>query len=101
MSELYCISPPSGRDVDVQRRSVNTTLAIRDSNPLLLLNGGSFCPTDDEITASTTIQFLCDVSVVGAGKPTLLSQFPKEDEEACSFVLQWRTPVSIFALYSH
>jgi cation-dependent mannose-6-phosphate receptor len=84
--------------------SVNTTLDIRDSSPLLLLASGSPCPIDEEMLASTTINFICDTSVTGSGNPTVIAQLPTEDEDACEFVLNWRTPVSVPSLvfsYTH
>jgi len=81
------------RPFDTRRSAVNTTLDMRDSNPLLFMTSGSIC-TDEELIASTSIHFICDTSVAGVGKPTVISQLPPADEDACSFFLEWRTPVA-------
>jgi len=47
-----------------------------------------------DIRASTLVEFVCDTSIFATGAPQLLAQLPPGDEEsACAFVIEWRTPV--------
>jgi len=43
------------------------------------------------MTAYTRIEFVCDTSIFGSGKPRLVAQFPEEDDDACGFFLEWRS----------
>jgi len=70
---------------------VNTTLLVRDKHPLLILTGGSPCPTADHMSAMTAVRFICDTSVFGSGTPQLVAQLPPDDETSCAFFLEWRT----------
>jgi len=74
--------------------SVNTTIAVRDGHPVLIMTDGSRCPKADSMTTSTAIRFICDTSVFGAGKPELLAQLPPDDDAACAFLIEWRTHVA-------
>ncbi|KAA1471458.1 mannose 6-phosphate receptor domain-containing protein [Dentipellis sp. KUC8613] len=70
---------------------VNTTLLVRDKHPLLILTEGSVCPNAEHMHAMTAVRFICDTSVFGSGTPQLVAQLPPEDENACSFFIEWRT----------
>lgn len=77
---------------------VNTTLTVSDSRPRFVLSGGSYCKTDDTpgvIRGSALVEFACDKSILGPGQPRLVAQLPPgDDEEACAWVIEWRTRVS-------
>lgn len=81
---------------------VNTTLTVSDSRPRFVLSGGSYCKTDDTpgaIRGSALVEFACDKSILGPGQPRLVAQLPPgDDEEACAWVIEWRTPVSSLVL---
>ncbi|KAG0691954.1 mannose-6-phosphate receptor binding domain-containing protein [Suillus ampliporus] len=70
---------------------VNTTLEMRDMGLMLHLSDGSPCPGEDNLYGSSSIRFLCDTSVYGAGKPMVISQFPEDDNLACQYTVEWRT----------
>ncbi|KAG1747705.1 mannose-6-phosphate receptor binding domain-containing protein [Suillus lakei] len=70
---------------------VNTTLEMRDTGLMLHLSNGSPCPEEDNLFGSSSIRFLCDASVYGAGKPVVISQFPEDDNQACQYTVEWRT----------
>ncbi|KAG2342060.1 mannose 6-phosphate receptor domain-containing protein [Suillus weaverae] len=70
---------------------VNTTLEMRDTGLMLHLSNGSPCPGEDNLYGSSSIRFLCDASVYGAGKPVVISQFPEDDNQACQYTVEWRT----------
>jgi len=78
---------------------VNATLTVRDSRPRFVLSGGSYCKvTADDIPAdmraSALVEFTCDKSIFGPGQPRLVAQLPPgDDEEACAWVIEWRTHV--------
>ncbi|KAG6845559.1 hypothetical protein H0H87_007237, partial [Tephrocybe sp. NHM501043] len=78
--------------------AVNTTLSMYDSNPRITLTGGSPCKLksgDTELRGSTIIDFVCDTSVFGTGEPRIVAQFPPGgDDDACGYVLQWRTHIA-------
>jgi hypothetical protein len=63
------------------------------------MSNGSWCKSkagDNQIRASTVVEFVCDTSVFGSGTPRLVAQLPPgDDEDACAFVIEWRTHVSI------
>ncbi|PPQ77560.1 hypothetical protein CVT25_011420 [Psilocybe cyanescens] len=70
---------------------VNTTLTIFDSRPRYVISGGSRCKSGEN-RASTMVQFVCDMSF-GSSGPRLMAQLPPgEDESACAYVIEWRTP---------
>lgn len=71
--------------------TANSTLTLREGRPSLELIDGSPCSRDDTMSAYTTIEFVCDTSIFGAGKPRLVTQFPQEDDDACGFFLEWRS----------
>ncbi|KAH9949400.1 mannose-6-phosphate receptor binding domain-containing protein [Amylocystis lapponica] len=71
----------------------NTTVHVRDGQPMLIMTGGSLCPLANETAASTVIRFICDTSVFGTGQPYLVAQLPP-DESACAFFIEWRTHVA-------
>lgn len=70
---------------------VNTTLEMSDAGLMLHLSNGSPCPGEDNLYGSSSIRFLCDASVYGAGKPVVISQFPEDDNQACQYTIDWRT----------
>lgn len=77
-------------------RELNTTISIQDSQPRLTFLNGSPCKSksEEEPLASTIIDFVCDTSVFGVGKPRVVGIFPPYDEEnACAFAVEWRTQV--------
>ncbi|KAG1742620.1 mannose-6-phosphate receptor binding domain-containing protein [Suillus paluster] len=70
---------------------VNTTLEMRGTGLMLHLSNGSPCPGKDNLYGSSSVRFLCDTSVYGAGKPVVISQFPEDDDQACQYTVEWRT----------
>lgn len=70
---------------------VNTTLEMRGTELMLHLSNGSPCPGENNLYGSSSIRFLCDPSVYGAGKPMVISQFPEDDNQACQYTVEWRT----------
>ncbi|KLO16447.1 mannose 6-phosphate receptor domain-containing protein [Schizopora paradoxa] len=84
-----------GAHGDLSIGEVNTTFHIRDNHPVLYLLNGSPCPqsssnSDSPTLSSTAISFICDKSIE-IGTPHLLASFPSEGDNACSYVLEWRT----------
>ncbi|KAI9566355.1 mannose-6-phosphate receptor binding domain-containing protein [Boletus coccyginus] len=73
------------------RLLVNTTLEIKDGGLVLHQSQGSPCTGLDNESGSSTILFICDMSVYSAGKPVLLDQWPSEEDRACHYELEWRT----------
>ncbi|KIL71248.1 hypothetical protein M378DRAFT_154764 [Amanita muscaria Koide BX008] len=77
--------------------SVNQTLSLTESGPRLTFTEGSYCKTSsdevvEKIRASSVIDFICDMSVLGTGKPRLVAQLPPIDEDtACGFYFEWKT----------
>jgi cation-dependent mannose-6-phosphate receptor len=71
--------------------TANSTLILRGGRPSLQLIDGSPCAKDNTIRSYTTIEFVCDTSIFGAGKPRLVTQFPEEDDDACAFFVEWRS----------
>ena len=50
-----------------------------------------------DIRASSVVGFVCDTSVSGFGTPRLLAALPPgDDEAACAFIIEWKTPVCLF-----
>ncbi|TFK69067.1 mannose 6-phosphate receptor domain-containing protein [Pluteus cervinus] len=80
---------------DVSIGALNTTVVVQDSHPRLYLLDGSPCTGGSDSNApriSTVIDFVCDTSVFGTGKPRLVASFPPyDDEKACGFAIEWRT----------
>ncbi|GLB43756.1 putative mannose 6-phosphate receptor domain-containing protein [Lyophyllum shimeji] len=78
--------------------ALNTTLSMQESNPRITLSNGSRCKSksgDNQLRASTVIQFVCDTAVYGPGVPRLVAQLPPgDDEEGCAFFVEWRTHVA-------
>ncbi|OBZ68375.1 hypothetical protein A0H81_11620 [Grifola frondosa] len=72
----------------------NTTLVVRDGNPVLTMTEGSNCPNAGDMKASTAIRFICDTSVFAAGKPQLVATLPPDEDTACAFFIEWRTHVA-------
>ncbi|PFH46052.1 hypothetical protein AMATHDRAFT_70700 [Amanita thiersii Skay4041] len=76
---------------------VNKTLSLVDSGPRLTFTEGSQCKTKsdqviEQMRASSVIDFICDMTVFGTGKPRLVAQLPPDTEEAaCAFYFEWRT----------
>uniref|UniRef100_A0A8H7Y9Y3 Autophagy-related protein 27 n=1 Tax=Psilocybe cubensis TaxID=181762 RepID=A0A8H7Y9Y3_PSICU len=77
-----------GKDAAIK---INTTISLLDSKPRLVISGGSKCKSGD-IRASTVIQFVCDVSLGNSG-PRFSAQLPPgDDEDACAYFIEWKTP---------
>lgn len=78
--------------------TLNTTLSVEDSRPRLTFSNGSRCKSksgDNQIRASTVVEFVCDSSVFGSGMPRLVAQLPPgDDEDACAFFIEWKTHVA-------
>ncbi|KAH7914533.1 mannose-6-phosphate receptor binding domain-containing protein [Hygrophoropsis aurantiaca] len=90
---------------------VNTTLTMHSNALTLSLTNGSPCSAssfartanspsanprvtraaDAPMYGSSFIRFICDTRVYGAGTPELIAQFPREDDSACGFDIEWRT----------
>jgi cation-dependent mannose-6-phosphate receptor len=97
--ELWNLEVPNPENVgafirrdhgDFSIGEANMTLQMRNGHPLLYMSGGSTCP-DSKLQATTAVQFICDKSVFGAGKPELVAQAPDDDATACAFFIDWRT----------
>lgn len=76
-------------------RTVNTTLIApsTDSDDLkIIMTDGSKCTTGSDLKASTAILFVC---AKDTKQPRLLAQLPPNDETACGFVVEFRTPVRV------
>ncbi|KAM5531338.1 hypothetical protein V8D89_014983 [Ganoderma adspersum] len=72
---------------------VNTTVLVREGNPVILMTDGSPCPNAGNQTASTAIRFICDSSA-GTGNPNMIATLPPDEENACSFFVEWRTEMA-------
>ncbi|KAF7783900.1 hypothetical protein Agabi119p4_65 [Agaricus bisporus var. burnettii] len=76
---------------------VKTTLSVVESRPRLVFSDGSNCKASPDgaslgMKASTIVEFICDTSVFGAGKPRLVGQLPPGDDEVgCSYFIEWKT----------
>ncbi|PVF96102.1 mannose 6-phosphate receptor domain-containing protein [Serendipita vermifera] len=83
-----------GQHGDFAMGRANSTVTVVDGNPVLYMSNGSPCPNSGEskIHASTAIRFICEPSIFGSGQPRLIAQFPQDDEHACAFSFEWRTP---------
>jgi len=98
MAEYISITVPKNELPDISK--VNTTLAVVDSRPRLVLSDGSSCKatpggSDLNLKASAIIEFICDTSIFGAGQPRLVGQLPPGDDDiGCTYVIQWGTHVS-------
>ncbi|KAF5375607.1 hypothetical protein D9757_008549 [Collybiopsis confluens] len=70
----------------------NTTLAMSEGNPKLVLKNGSNCKTSDA-KAETEIQFQCDTTELGSGSPRLKTRWPSDNQDdlACFFLIEWKT----------
>ncbi|KIJ53695.1 hypothetical protein M422DRAFT_775718 [Sphaerobolus stellatus SS14] len=83
-----------GARSDISMGTVNTTVWVRNGNPMLMYTDGSPCSDKGPQRASTVIRFICDESVYETGEPKLLAQLPPNDDDACAFVFEWRTHVA-------
>ncbi|KAF8640555.1 hypothetical protein AX17_000217 [Amanita inopinata Kibby_2008] len=76
---------------------INKNVTIVGTGPRLTLAEGSYCRTNsdeviEQMRASTIIDFICDMSVFGTGKPRLVAQLPTDSENAvCAFYFEWKT----------
>ncbi|KAF8435782.1 mannose-6-phosphate receptor binding domain-containing protein [Boletus edulis BED1] len=70
---------------------VNTTLEVKDGGLMLRQSQGSPCTGVEDERGSSTILFICDMSVYSAGKPVLLDSWPSGEDRACHYELEWRT----------
>ncbi|CAG7853859.1 SubName: Full=Uncharacterized protein {ECO:0000313/EMBL:CCA70137.1} [Serendipita indica DSM 11827] len=72
----------------------NSTLRVIDGDPVLYMGNGSPCPglSDSKLRASAAVRFVCDSTLFNAGNPKLIAQFPGDDEHACAFSFEWKTP---------
>jgi len=62
------------------------------------MSQGSQCPSGGNAKnrAATLVNFVCDSSVVGAGSPQIVGSLPPGDEDAaCAFIIEWKTPVNL------
>ncbi|TDL26346.1 mannose 6-phosphate receptor domain-containing protein [Rickenella mellea] len=80
-----------GERGDLSIGDVNTTVLVRDGSPVLLLADGSPCPKSSSMKASSAIRFICDTAVSGNGQPQFIAQLPPDEEDACSFFIEWRS----------
>ncbi|KAF8514281.1 mannose-6-phosphate receptor binding domain-containing protein [Gautieria morchelliformis] len=83
-----------GAHSDVSIGTVNTSLRIKDSHPLLVLTDGAPCGENNNLHAATAVRFICDNDVFGVGSPQLVAQLPPDDESSCAFFFEWRTHVA-------
>lgn len=105
---------------DFSLGSVNTTVDVRAGAPVLTYTGGSECTGDAKgARGATVVRFVCDRGFGGAtgdgagkgmspiilcrneaddfsGKPEFIAQVPQDDENACTFLIEWRTQVWSF-----
>ncbi|KAH9943997.1 uncharacterized protein BXZ73DRAFT_39083 [Epithele typhae] len=80
---------------DFSMGDVNTTVVLREGNPLIFMTDGSRCSKDGDLTASTAIRFICDSSAgTGACMPTMIATLPPDEDTACAFVVEWRTEMA-------
>ncbi|KAF8167213.1 hypothetical protein B0H34DRAFT_669710 [Crassisporium funariophilum] len=76
---------------------VNTSFTVFESRPRFVLTDGSRCKAKaggqpGDVRASSVIEFVCDSSVPGPGRPRLFAQLPPGDDEiGCAFVIEWKT----------
>ncbi|KAI0673582.1 hypothetical protein C8Q78DRAFT_1067877 [Trametes maxima] len=75
---------------DCSLGDVNTTVFVRDGHPVITLTDGTRCSDKSDQTGSTVIRFICD-SYAGKGQPKLIATLPPDEDNACSFFIEWRT----------
>ncbi|TFK94941.1 mannose 6-phosphate receptor domain-containing protein [Polyporus arcularius HHB13444] len=78
---------------DFSLGDVNTTVVVHGGHPLIYMTDGSRCQNAGDMTASTVIRFICDGSA-GTGKPQLIATLPPDEDNACSFFVEWRTEIA-------
>ncbi|RPD65020.1 hypothetical protein L227DRAFT_494428 [Lentinus tigrinus ALCF2SS1-6] len=78
---------------DFSLGDVNTTVVVHGGHPLIYMTDGTRCPNAGDMTASTVIRFVCDASA-GTGKPQLIATLPPDEEQACSFFVEWRSEIA-------
>lgn len=63
---------------------------------------GSQCTNENANSrASSLVNFICDSSVPGSGSPQLVGSLPPgEEDAACAFIIEWKTPVSVSVFLS-
>jgi cation-dependent mannose-6-phosphate receptor len=83
-------------------RRLNTSLTVdkETSNVKMYLTDGSKCNAkgnpESKALAATAIEFVCDRTIFGPGKPRLVAQLPPHNDDiACAFFVEWRTHVRI------
>ncbi|CDO73171.1 hypothetical protein BN946_scf185007.g226 [Trametes cinnabarina] len=78
---------------DFSLGDVNRTVAVRDGNPVITLTEGTRCSTEGSQTGSTVLRFICDTSA-GTGEPKLIATLPPDEDNACSFFIEWRSEMA-------
>ncbi|KAI0334494.1 hypothetical protein GY45DRAFT_1242855 [Cubamyces sp. BRFM 1775] len=78
---------------DFSLGDVNTTVFVRNGNPVITMTDGTRCSDKGEQTGSTVIRFICDASA-GRGGPKLIATLPPDEDNACSFFVEWRTEMA-------
>ena len=79
-------------------RKLNTTVAVIESRPRLVMSNGSRCKATSngspgDVRGSSVVEFICDASA-GTGAPRLVAELPPGDDEiGCAYVFEWRTKV--------
>ncbi|KAG6328058.1 hypothetical protein ID866_11030, partial [Astraeus odoratus] len=72
---------------------VNTTLEMVGGGLVIRQSNGSPCKSMDSARGSSSIRFICDTSVYGAGTPAVIDKYPPNDD-ACHYEIEWRTHAS-------
>ncbi|OSD06124.1 hypothetical protein PYCCODRAFT_1442922 [Trametes coccinea BRFM310] len=78
---------------DFSLGDVNTTVVVRDGNPVITLTDGTRCSDEGSPAGSTVIRFICDSSA-GTGEPKLIATLPPDEDNACSFFIEWRSEMA-------
>ncbi|KAI9057072.1 hypothetical protein FKP32DRAFT_1584706 [Trametes sanguinea] len=78
---------------DFSLGDVNTTVLVRDGSPVITLTDGTRCSDEGSQVGSTVIRFICDSSA-GTGEPRLIATLPPDEDNACSFFIEWRSEMA-------
>ncbi|KAI8981215.1 hypothetical protein BD414DRAFT_419943 [Trametes punicea] len=78
---------------DFSLGDVNTTIVVRDGSPVITMTEGTRCFSEGDQTGSTVVRFICDSSA-GRGMPELIATLPPDEENACSFFIEWRSEMA-------